>query len=160
MKIENVLAMLLFALVFVGLQTGSASAATKIDQFMVIHPGGGQNDDADIYKTYQFTINHIFIADKGYNWNSKRHSYYYNGYQWWIDLNKVTKTKLKITNPKIEGSRSSTYVNTKHTAAYYYWFILKPQLKKGWNLDIIPTIFFMDLQYLYLNYFFYNKKLV
>lgn len=131
MKIKYIFAMLIFAMVFVGMQAGSAASVTKIDQFMTVHPGGGQNDDADAYKTYKFTSNHIFVADKGYNWNPKTHSYYYNGYQWWIDLKKVTTTKLRITEPTIEGNSSSTYVYTVHTALYYYWYKLRPELKKG-----------------------------
>lgn len=130
MKVRYVFALLLFLLI-VGMQTGSAASVNKVDQFMVIHPGGGQSSDADVYKTYKFALNHLFIADKGYNWNAKTHSYYYNGYQNWIDLQKVTGTKLRIMTPKMEGNKDITYVYTTHSASYYYWYTLRKELKKG-----------------------------
>ena len=121
---------MLFAMVFVGLQFAQpAAAVTKIDQFTNYYKGGGQNDDADLFKVYRYTSNHVYVRDIGYNYNVKHHKYVKNGYTFWYDLKQISKTKLRISQPKMEGSSSYTYVYTKNSAVYYYWHIFRKQLK-------------------------------
>ena len=127
-----ILAMMLFAMFFVGLQTAPpvSAAATKIDQFNVYFIGGGQNDDAQVDKVYQYSVNHLYITVTGYNLNPKTQKYRKNVYHYFYDLKKITKTKLKITEPKMEGSKSFSYIYTKHTAAYYYWHKFRKELRQ------------------------------
>ena len=59
MNSKIILALMLFAMFFIGLQTvQTAAAITKIDQFTVYHMGG-QSSDADVIKVYRYSQNHI-----------------------------------------------------------------------------------------------------
>jgi hypothetical protein len=128
--------LLLFAMVFVGLQTAQpAAAVTKIDQFATYHMGG-QHSDADVYKVYRYSKYHVYITDTYYDWNSKLHKYVKTGYSSWIDLRKISKKTLRIREPQIDYYPPlNTYKYTKHTATYYYWHKFRYMLKQGisWN---------------------------
>jgi len=122
-------AMMLFAMFFVGLQVAQpAAAATKIDQFNVYHMGG-QQSDADVYKTYQYSLNHLLITRTGYKWSSKLHKYVKNGSNGWVELKKISKTTVRTKEPKMDGGYSYTYHYTKHSATYYYWHTFRYKLK-------------------------------
>ena len=124
-----ILSLMLFAMFFVGLQTVQpAAAVTKIDQFAVYHMGG-QNSDADVIKVYQYSKNHIYIKYVEYRYDAKTHKYVKMGVTTWTDVKKITKTKLRITEPSIEGPNSVIYKYTTHSAAYYYWHNLRYKLK-------------------------------
>ncbi|MFY9638393.1 MAG: hypothetical protein WAK14_06295 [Methanobacterium sp.] len=130
MNNKIILTIMLFAMFFIGIQAAQPAAAVKkIDQFNNYYIGGGQNDDADVFKVYEYSTNHVYITDTGYNWNPKTHKYYKSDYRFFYDLKKISKTKLRISQPKMEGSKSYTYVYTKHSAAYYYWHKFRKGLK-------------------------------
>jgi hypothetical protein len=131
MNNKIILVSLLFAMFFIGLQIAQPAAAVKkIDQFNVYYIGGGQNDDADVYKVYEYSTNHVYITDTGYNLNPKTHKYYKSDYKFFYDLKKISKTKLRISQPKIEGNKSYIYIYTKHSAVYYYWHKFRKELKQ------------------------------
>ena len=116
---------------FIGLQTAQpAAAVTKIDQFAVYHMGG-QSSDADVYKVYRYSLNHVYIKIIGYNYKASTHKYVKNGFKTWLDLKKISLTKLRITEPTIEGPNNKVYKRTKHSAVYYYWHTLRYKLKNG-----------------------------
>ncbi len=71
MNNKIIIALMLFAMFFIGLQTAQpAAAVTKIDQFTVYHMGG-QNSDADVIKVYRYSKNHIYIKYIGYQYKPK-----------------------------------------------------------------------------------------
>ena len=121
--------LMLFAMFVVGLQTVQpATAFSKVDQFAIYHPDG-QSSDADVIKVYKYNSNHMYITYTGYNWKPSLHKYVKCGFFTWTDVAKITKTKLRIKEPKMEGRYSYTYRWTKHTASYYYWHTMRYQLK-------------------------------
>ena len=131
MNNKIILAMMLFAMFLIGLQTAQpAAAATKIDQFTIYHMNG-QSSDADVYKVYRYSLNHLYITYTGYNWNSKTHKYIKTDFHSWIDLKKITKTKVRTKEPQIDGGYFYTYKYTTHSATYYYWNTLKYKIKHG-----------------------------
>ncbi len=131
MNNKIILVSLLFAMFFIGLQTAQPAAAVKkIDQFNVYFYGGGQNDDAEVIKVYQYSVNHVYVKVTGYNLNPKTHKYYKNGYKYYCDLKKISKTKLKMTQPTIVSNHDVSYIHTKHSAAYYYWHKFRKELKQ------------------------------
>lgn len=128
MNSKIILSLMLFAMFFIGLQTVQpAAAVTKIDQFAVYHMGG-QNSDADVIKVYRYSHNHIYIKYIEYMYNAKTHKYVKMGFTTWTDVKKISKTKLRITEPTIQGN-SVIYKYTKHSAVYYYWHKLRYKLK-------------------------------
>ncbi len=129
MNSKIILALMLFTMFFIGFQTVQpAAAVTKIDQFAVYHMGG-QSSDADVINVYSYSLNHIYIKYIGYMYNAKTHKYVKMGYTTWTDVKKITKTKLRITEPSIEGPNTVIYKYTKHSATYYYWHTLRYKLK-------------------------------
>ena len=121
--------LMLFAMFFVGLQTVQPAAAfTKIDQFNIYHPGG-QSSDADVIKIYEYSLNHIYITYTGYNWKPSLHKYVKSGSFSWSDVTKITKTKLRIKEPEMDGGYLNTNRWTTHSAAYYYWHTMRYKLK-------------------------------
>jgi len=129
MNNKIILALMLFAMFFIGLQTAQpAAAVTKIDQFTVYHMGG-QNSDADVIKIYRYSLNHIYIKYIGYQYNTKTHKYVKMGVTTWTDVKKISKTKLRITEPSILGPNAVIYKYTTHSAKYYYWHTLRYKLK-------------------------------
>ena len=131
MNTKIILALMLFAMFFIGLQTAQpAAAVTKIDQFAVYHMGG-QSSDADVIKVYRYSLNHIYIKYIGYKYKASTHKYVKNGFTTWTDLKKISKTKLRITEPTIESPYYRVYKYTKHSAVYYYWHTFRYKLKHG-----------------------------
>ncbi len=131
MNNKIILAMMLFAMFFIGLQAAQpAAAATKIDQFNIYHMNG-QSSDADVYKTYEYTKTHYYITITGYNWKPSLHKYVKNGANSWLDLKKISKTKIKITEPTMEGASSSIYRYTSYSLAHYYWHNFRTRLVHG-----------------------------
>lgn len=122
-------ALIVFSIFFLGFQTAQpAAAVTKIDQFNVYHMGG-QSSDADVFKTYSFNSNQLFISITGYNYNANQKKYVKNGFKTWMYVAKVSKTQLKIKVPEMDGGYENTYKYTTHTATNYYWHTLRYKLK-------------------------------
>ena len=132
MKSKLILITLICTMFFVGVQAAQpASATTKIDQFFVVHPGGGQSGDADLYKIYKINNYNIMIYNFGYNYNKQTHKYVKNGANNWLKLHKHSPTQLYIVSPKMEGNVDIQVIKTRHSAEYYYWFTMKKELNKG-----------------------------
>lgn len=124
-----VFAMLLFSMFVVGLQSAQPVDAYKqIDQFNVYH-FHGQSSDMDLYKTYQFDLNHFFITSTGYNWNSKLHKYVKCGTSDWMDFKKYSAKTLRIKQPGMDTPYVYTYIKTPHSASYYYWYTARYKIK-------------------------------
>lgn len=124
-------------MVVIGLQAAPAVSAANVsekqvtDKFMVKYPGGGQNGDAATYKVYKYSLNHFYIHTYYYNYNKKTKKYYRNGGSDWMDLKKITANKIRILSPPMEGKPYVDIVYTKHSVTWYYWNVLRAQLKKG-----------------------------
>lgn len=133
MKTKILFATLLFALAIVGLQAAPTVSAAPIvvDKFMVKHPGGGQSGDADAVKVYKYGHNHFYIHTNFYNWNAKHTKYVRNGDSMWMDLKKISKNKIRVLSPSMEGKPSVDIIFTTHSVEYYYWKTLRKELKQN-----------------------------
>ena len=124
-------------MVVIGLQAAPAVSAAHVsdkqvtDKFMVKYPGGGQSGDAATYKVYKYALNHFYIETKYYNYNKKTKKYYRNGDNDWMDLKKITHNKIRVLTPSMEGTPSVYIIYSNHSVTWYYWNVLRGQLKKG-----------------------------
>lgn len=84
-----------------------------------------------MYIMFTVTVLITCITYTGYNWNSKTHEYVKTDFHSWIDLKKITKTKVRTKEPQIDGGYFYTYKYTTHSATYYYWNTLKYKIKHG-----------------------------
>ena len=63
MNNKIILTLILFTMFFIGIQAAQPAAAVKkINQFNNYYIGGGQNDDTDVFKVYEYSANHVYIT--------------------------------------------------------------------------------------------------
>ena len=121
---------LIFAVLFVcalALQTVEPVAAAKIVDKQVKFVTDNQyvtGHGKEVFTVYQYNKNNLWLNWKVYQ---KVGNKYKLVTQAWTQLKKTNKNTLRIKDQLIEGGWSSKYINTKLTAAQYYWRVYRIQ---------------------------------
>ena len=78
------------------------------------------------------------------------HKYLKNGFKTWLDLKKISLTKLRIIEPTIEFPNYKVYKHTKHSANIVLYFFIPSMGAWTWDThsDILDSIY-MDCQLKY-----------
>lgn len=127
MKKYVIFVLMVFLTVAVGIQFSEpvdAASWVKIDKKTVYTYTGQHGYVKLVYNVYKKGKNRVMLkqtmSSKAYKWQSYGYSHTYKWY-----LTKISKTKLKILVPDIEGNYRSVYVKTKYSAVNYYWKVYR-----------------------------------
>lgn len=127
MKKYSVFLLLVFFAVVAGIHFSepvSASSWVKFDKKVVYTYTGQHGYVKLVYTVYKKNKNNVWLKQAFYSKPYKSGTYKHYGTHNWY-LKKVSKTKLRIVIPDIEGNYSNRYVKTKYSAVNYYLKVYK-----------------------------------
>lgn len=122
MKKYSLLLLLIFCTVVSGIQFSepvSAAKWVKIDHKVVYTYTGQHGYVKLVYTVYKKNKNNVMLKQAYYAKPYKYQKYkYYTTYKWYVK--NISKTKIRLMVPDIEGNYVKVYFKTKYSAVNFY----------------------------------------